>query len=246
VKPGDVFIHSNEHNLGTFSYYFPNNKQYLYLPDGFVPFSNYAVFGPNGSSGPDIAQFKKEKATIWLTENGMESYRMDPAILGSSRYRKQSFPSKEFSVRNSWYRVRIRGLAYVEPEEPADAAGPALLVDVRGLLSSNGNLKFSVYRDASAAPAVYTVPVRLEPGEPDIRIGGLKPGKAAVFVHHDENGNGMLDSYERTGYSYAAAKAGDPGTASASASGMPAFSAMAVAIGQGETRITVRLADQAK
>jgi uncharacterized protein (DUF2141 family) len=169
---------------------------------------------------------------------------MDTSILASSRYRKQSFPLKEFSVRNSWYRVRVRGLAYVEDVDSADAAGPALLVDVTGFLSANGKLTFSLYREAAAAPAVYTVPVRFEPGEPDIRIGGLKPGKVAVFVHHDENGNGMIDSYERTGYSSGTAKAGDPGAASAS--GAPVFSAMAVDIGPGETRITVRLADQAQ
>jgi len=32
ITPEDVFIHTDEHTFGTFCYYYPNNKHYLYLP----------------------------------------------------------------------------------------------------------------------------------------------------------------------------------------------------------------------
>lgn len=62
----DVFIHTDEHTFGTFSYYYPNNKHYLYLPPAFKGYSGYDAFSPNGTYGSDIKGFIQDKENIWL------------------------------------------------------------------------------------------------------------------------------------------------------------------------------------
>ena len=64
VKPGDVSVHGTSIPLGTFSYYFPDNPQYLYIPDGFIPFSNYEILRPGGEYGPDYRQFLSSRNTV--------------------------------------------------------------------------------------------------------------------------------------------------------------------------------------
>jgi len=49
ITPEDVFIHTDEHTFGTFCYYYPNNKHYLYLPPDFDGYSGYDAFSPAGS-----------------------------------------------------------------------------------------------------------------------------------------------------------------------------------------------------
>jgi len=57
ITPEDVFIHTDEHTFGTFCYYYPNNKHYLYLPPDFDGYSGYDAFSPAGSYGSDIKEF---------------------------------------------------------------------------------------------------------------------------------------------------------------------------------------------
>ena len=66
VQPGDVFVHGDEHPFGTFLYYFPDHRHYLYLPDGFEGYSSYDVFKPNGFYGHDYHDFLAEHQTVWL------------------------------------------------------------------------------------------------------------------------------------------------------------------------------------
>jgi len=56
ITPEDVFIHTDEHTFGTFCYYYPNNKHYLYLPPDFDGYSGYDAFSPAGSYGSDIKE----------------------------------------------------------------------------------------------------------------------------------------------------------------------------------------------
>ncbi|HHV29428.1 glycosyltransferase family 39 protein [Acetivibrio mesophilus] len=68
VTSEDVFIHSDEHTFGTFCYYYPNNKHYLYLPPTFGGYSGYDAFSSNGSYGSDVKGFIQGRENIWLVD----------------------------------------------------------------------------------------------------------------------------------------------------------------------------------
>jgi len=68
ITPEDVFIHTDEHTFGTFCYYYPNNKHYLYLPPDFDGYSGYDAFSPAGSYGSDIKEFIDGREKIWFVE----------------------------------------------------------------------------------------------------------------------------------------------------------------------------------
>jgi len=233
VKPGDVFIHGSEHTLGTFCYYFPNNKHYLYLPEGFVPFSNYGMFAPAGSSGSDLAQFRRELGTVWVVSRSGEYYSMDASAITASRYRVLSTPLRRFSMPSSWFDVTIAGYGYRRQEESAQD-GVVLEVDLTGLLSDSGRLGYALFQAGplSLPAKPDTVELFVETGEPELRIGGLKPGTYALVVFQDENSNGWRDPHERVGFS---------GGAAGSAEDPPAFKDAAFELKAGGTRIQIRL-----
>lgn len=66
VKDGDVFLHNYSHTFGTFNYYYPNNRQFLYYNPASGDISNNAAFLPNGSTLSDLDQFFKEHQTAWV------------------------------------------------------------------------------------------------------------------------------------------------------------------------------------
>lgn len=108
ITPDDIFVHSDEHTFGTFSYYFPNNKHYLYLSQGFKGYSSYSAFAPNGEAGSDLEGFVKGKKNIWLVDrqyssSAENSYRW----LLNGKFHCVVGP-EYFNEDYSWYGVIMR------------------------------------------------------------------------------------------------------------------------------------------
>ncbi|MEW5728862.1 MAG: DUF2141 domain-containing protein [Pseudomonadota bacterium] len=80
----------------------------------------------------------------------------------------------------------------------APARAAELELAVRGIAHDKGNLRMAVYADAESfrkEPRARVVKVRpTRSGELDERIE-LPPGRYAVIVYHDENGNGDMDRF---------------------------------------------------
>lgn len=126
VKEDDIFIHGSEHNMGTFCYYFPKNRHYLYLPDDFVPFSNYEVFSHRGTWGSDYMQFNDSASDIWVTNRAGEFYSMPFSLIGRAAYRRAAGPVRRFNKSPGWYQVSLVKMAYdpekTEPDEELSVA----------------------------------------------------------------------------------------------------------------------------
>ncbi|WP_313802240.1 DUF2141 domain-containing protein [Sphingobium sp.] len=75
----------------------------------------------------------------------------------------------------------------------------ALSMDVQGLRSAKGNFLICVTRQAAHFPDCrhdpeglhFTVPVT----SGVVALGRMAPGRYAIAIIHDENGNGKLDSF---------------------------------------------------
>jgi len=128
--------------------------------------------------------------------------------------------------------------AIVGQDAAACASGkPAMLVRVSGFKRASGVLKIAVYESERYLVRKGTlrkskVPVR-STGPVDVCVAVPGPGRYAVAVHHDLNGNGSKDRNDGGGYS------GNPRLSITNMK--PSFNSTAVSVGASPQRVGVRL-----
>lgn len=126
---------------------------------------------------------------------------------------------------------------------PISVAAAVLKVDVTGLASDRGDVHVALYNTPAAFPhsdgMITETKVLVQDGVARVVFDGLKPGRYAIAVYHDENGNHSFDQgifgipLEAYGFSSGA-------RAFFSA---PSFEAAAFDVAEPETRIVIRLND---
>ncbi len=107
ITSDDVFIHSDEHTFGTFSYYFPDNRHYLYLRPGFKGYSSYSAFSHNGEAGSDIEGFVTGKEKVWVVERQNSDTSVYRWLLTNGKL-KCTIGPEFFNIDYSWYGVILR------------------------------------------------------------------------------------------------------------------------------------------
>jgi uncharacterized membrane protein len=120
IQPGDIFLHTDEHTATTFAYYFPNNKQVVFLPAGSVIYTDVAIF-PNVEIVTDlesvIAQRKRVWLSTWIYNRNQSAYRiaarqlglteMPDLIIKESPTLPKNGSVRFFAVSLSWYSIII-------------------------------------------------------------------------------------------------------------------------------------------
>ncbi len=81
---------------------------------------------------------------------------------------------------------------------PNGGADPLLVVQLGGLLSTEGMVRVAVFDDPAPFPeeiglAACTVSVRPEGAMVEVEVPGLTPGTYAVAAFHDEDGDRVVD-----------------------------------------------------
>jgi len=107
INDQDIIIHTDEHTFGTFCYYFPNNKHYMYLGPYSKGYSGFDAFLPTGKSVSDIESITSGNKSIWLVtrlySSGESAFY---ALLGSGDFISTG-ESKDFLLPYSWYGVKV-------------------------------------------------------------------------------------------------------------------------------------------
>lgn len=203
VKPGDIFVHGSEHNLGTFYYYFPENRHYLYIPDDFVPFSNYEVFSKHATTGGDMFKYVNEPVTLWVTTRPGEYYTMKAGDIARAPKRRLAAAAKQYSKAPGWFRVSVMEVLYdpdVEAQEQLSGSG-TLTIKLRGfnadtpgkvyytLFDSEPFNENNMYISGEAGEAASEMTIKLE---------ALTYGDYALMVFHDTNNN-MRPDFDANG-----------------------------------------------
>lgn len=125
--------------------------------------------------------------------------------------------------------------------EAADSPSADLEIVVTNLRNAKGLIRLCLTQDARHFPDCAGDPKAIKrsvpAGETIITLGGLVPGRYALSLVHDENGNGKLDTFfaiPREGFGFSR----DP----AIGFGPPKFAAVLfdVAFGQNRRNIRVR------
>ncbi|MEE2760008.1 MAG: DUF2141 domain-containing protein [Pseudomonadota bacterium] len=78
------------------------------------------------------------------------------------------------------------------------AKGAELIITVTNIRSDEGLVRLAVFDDAKEFPEGKMVQNRDVPARAvslTVRFTGLKPGRYAVAMHHDQNGNKDMDTY---------------------------------------------------
>lgn len=138
-------------------------------------------------------------------------------------------------------RAKAAVLATALSITPAAAAAAELRVNVAGLRSGDGDVHYALYDKAEGFPTqrgkIAGDSVKAAAPGVVIVLGGLVPGRYAVAVYHDENGNGRFDQgifgipLEDYGFSNDASAWFAP----------PPFADAAVTVDGATTEITIRL-----
>ena len=106
IGSDDVFLHTDEHTLGTFCYYFPNNSHYYYQKEGTGGYSNYDAFLPTGVMIESLDEIETT-GKVWLIQRYGGT---DTASAGEWMKSKQIILAgtpKSYSVDLSWYSFMV-------------------------------------------------------------------------------------------------------------------------------------------
>ncbi len=198
VKPEDIFVHGSEHTFGILRYYFPNNFHYLYIPEGFVPFGNHAVFGPNVEIGPDLAKYAEKPVTIWAVERIGEYYSTPWSQLTLAPYREAKGAMIPHRKEPGWLTIKIQEVAY-NPDKTEAGSGRAsgyLTVKVTGINESlGGQVVYALYASDPIDPTNFINSGAVQATTPSIPITleAMTYGDYALIAFHDLNGNMQPD-----------------------------------------------------
>jgi len=113
VQPDDVFVHTDEHTLGTFCYYFPDNVHYYYQKDGRGGYSNYDAFLPQCVIIESLDEIDCD-STLWIIQrNGGADTRSMGGWLSTKQIVYSGAP-KSFKVDPSWYAFMVHPMSLTD------------------------------------------------------------------------------------------------------------------------------------
>ncbi len=198
IEPGDVFLHTDEHTLGTFSYYFPDHKNYYYQRSGYSGYSNYDAFKPNGITISSLDEVEGAPR-IWLLQRPGAEDSHQSVTEWQRKGQMDVVGMNEFRLRYSWYAFTLYRATLMDSQ-----AKPALAQSGSGTLTARAN-HFRNNEGVAVAhlfnkglmmnlPGIKNLGAAIKDGSAEFQFTGLPFGEYAVFVFHDENGNGRLDT----------------------------------------------------
>ena len=106
LQPTDVFLHTDEHTLGTFSYDFPESMHYFYQREGHRGYSNYDAFAPNGVEIESVNEIGSV-SRIWLVQRVGASDNISARLWFQSGELIRDGESRNFRINTSWYGFSI-------------------------------------------------------------------------------------------------------------------------------------------
>ncbi len=130
VQPGDIFLHTDEHTIGTFSYYYPDHMNYYYISHGNGGFSNFDAFRPNGLVVRSLDEVPKDQR-VWMVyrPDGIDTVSV-PIWVRTGKLKVEGSP-RAFRLPYSWYGFTVYKAAF-----PQDTSGEALPGDIAAAAST--------------------------------------------------------------------------------------------------------------
>lgn len=197
VQPDDIFLHTDEHTIGTFSYYYPNNMNYYYVRQGNGGFSNFDAFRPNGVIIRSLDEIPKDRQ-VWLVyrSGGTDSFSA-PTWVNTGKLKSEGSPVV-FRLPLSWYNFMVYKTRFPESSstktDVKEEAFGNLTVRTNGFRNDTGRAIVLLYENGpmDQAPSMSRV-VEIKADKAEAIFENLPWGNYAVLVFHDGNNNQTFD-----------------------------------------------------
>lgn len=201
LQPGDVFLHTSAHTMGTFAYYFPGHRQLLYT-NGAASYQ--PAFEPAAQAGSDLQTLLQGHRRVWLVYRLFVSDKPAPQQCRDTSALKIAGPEQHFQLPRSWYAVAVCPAEPRPPEELARVFAPPA-----GQGSGGLTVRSATFRDDTGAAIVSLYPsgpltatnpqairrtVPIKAGRAEAEFEKLPYGLYTVSVIHDANSNQQLDT----------------------------------------------------
>ena len=136
VEPGDIFLHTDEHTIGTFSYYYPDHENYYYVGQGNGGFSNFDAFRPNGLIVRSLDEVPRDQR-VWMVyrPDGIDTVSV-PIWVRTGKLKVEGSP-RAFRLPYSWYGFTVYKAAF--PQAVAGEALPGDIITVSRAGQMNGS-----------------------------------------------------------------------------------------------------------
>lgn len=131
VQPGDIFLHTDEHTIGTFSYYYPDHMNYYYISHGHGGFSNFDAFRPNGVVVRSLGEVPKDQR-VWMVyrPDGIDTVSV-PIWVRTGKLKVEGSP-RAFRLPYSWYGFTVYKAAFAQTGLGAALPGDAAAFNLTG------------------------------------------------------------------------------------------------------------------
>ena len=131
VQPGDIFLHTDEHTIGTFSYYYPDHMNYYYISHGNGGFSNFDAFRPNGVVVRSLDEVPKDHR-VWMVyrPDGIDTLSV-PIWVRTGKLKVEGSP-RAFRLPYSWYGFTVYKAAFAQAGSGAALSGNAAAFNLTG------------------------------------------------------------------------------------------------------------------
>ena len=131
VQPGDIFLHTDEHTIGTFSYYYPDHMNYYYVSQGEGGFSNFDAFRPNGVVVRSLDEVPKDQR-VWMVyrPDGIDTVSV-PIWVRTGKLKVEGSP-RAFRLPYSWYGFTVYKAAFAQTGSGAALPGDTAAVKSTG------------------------------------------------------------------------------------------------------------------
>ena len=131
VQPGDIFLHTDEHTIGTFSYYYPDHMNYYYISHGNGGFSNFDAFRPNGLVVRTLDEVPRDQR-VWMVyrPDGIDALSV-PIWVRTGKLKVEGSP-RAFRLPYSWYGFTVYKAAFAQTGLGVALPGDAAAVNLTG------------------------------------------------------------------------------------------------------------------
>ena len=213
VRPGDVFLHTDEKTFGAFCYYLPTFKQYLYLSTlykGSAPFRAFENKGEIFSNG--IVNFMDNHRNFWLVTrpSAWQAFLADSWIASgklkisgdvmrfSGRYSSMNinlFPVERTSKYASETRWGVPDITNTLDTHLYSGHSGTLNVALDGFPENTGKAVIILYEHGSIMPQnIYRYKSTVIAGRKvSVSFEDVPYGEYAIYAFHDRNTNERPD-----------------------------------------------------
>jgi hypothetical protein len=108
INEGDILIHADEQTAAVMTYYFPNNKHFLFKHSYFKGYMNYKAFKNNLIVDNYVKRFLKSSNTVWIVARNENfiPFTYYKSVVYHDEYKLIDNP-EIFEHRNSWVTVEL-------------------------------------------------------------------------------------------------------------------------------------------